>query len=170
MWLEYQATTGAENSVGGNRAELAPQSQTTILGYLHYRLPDHIDIDSSAMVVRLAAPRWKTCILAAVAFLVLRSILNLYGPTADVPVKTGRNDPERAGQLGDASKSSSQTPEQDHLDNGDFGPMRKEIVLVVGTDGRGHNTEEMDNMARENRQEYADFHGTPSLNYTNVWL
>jgi hypothetical protein len=122
------------------------------------------------MVVRLAFPRWKNCVLAAVAFLVLRSILNLYGPTVDEPVKTGRSDPERAGQLGVTSKSSSQTPESDLSDNGDFGPMRKEIVLVVGTDGRGHNTEEMDNMARENRQEYADFHGTPSLNPANVWV
>jgi hypothetical protein len=40
------------------------------------------------------------------------------------------------------------------------GPSGKEILLVVGTDGKSHRIEGMEQMVRDNRKQYVDLHGT----------
>lgn len=39
------------------------------------------------------------------------------------------------------------------------GPKGEEIVLVVGTDGKSHRIQGMEEMVRQNRQQYASMHG-----------
>jgi hypothetical protein len=39
------------------------------------------------------------------------------------------------------------------------GPKGNEIVIVVGTDGKSHRIPNMEDMVRQNRQQYASMHG-----------
>jgi hypothetical protein len=41
-------------------------------------------------------------------------------------------------------------------------PQGKDVVLVVGTDGKSHKIPHMEDMVRQNRQQYAETHGYPS--------
>jgi hypothetical protein len=54
-------------------------------------------------------------------------------------------------------KTSHQIPETIQ----ETGPSGKEILLVVGTDGKSHRIEGMEQMVYDNRKQYVDLHGTP---------
>jgi hypothetical protein len=54
-------------------------------------------------------------------------------------------------------KTSHETPETIQ----ETGPSGKEILLVVGTDGKSHRIEGMEQMVWDNRKQYVDLHGTP---------
>jgi hypothetical protein len=107
------------------------------------------------MPVRSSSLPGKTVLLVTVLVFALHTVFSLFR-SEDAPSKTLA--PNRALEV---IPSNNRHRELSDVVSPDIsGPRGKEIVLVVGTDGRSHNTEEMDNKARENRQQYADLHGT----------
>jgi hypothetical protein len=96
--------------------------------------------------------RWKlTCVLMLIVIAVIHFLIT-----------------SGANMLGILPKLRSGQDEDSSSHAGALAPTGKDIVLVVGTDGffrtgveTRQNITDMVDMVRENRQQYADLHGTP---------
>ena len=122
-------------------------------------------------------PRWfSIVVLATVLVIVLHTLISFFQPMlapwgrppADIVRSPGGNPLEKQAQAhavpvdgnANANPQSLKTGHGVEKEGEEGGPKGHEILLMVGSDGKSRsNIVGLEDMVRENRQQYAELHG-----------